>query len=215
MARLTVRRGFTLVELMAVIAIIAVLAAILFSALGEVKKQGKGTVEVSNMHQVFIALTLYEGDHNEWDPRYLTELGGYLKNSEVFSSPLDVYRKPELDGTWVEELFTPCDGGTSPIKVSYAYIRTFFDADTTKPEELLASVRGDSNVGIIASPWLGVPKQFPPSKAAWCGQSAADLLGPIMVGTNQRIDMDGSLYTFPGGKGCYGGCYTSLFLSRN
>ena len=57
------RRGFTLIELLVVIAIIAILAGLLLPALARSKAQAKGVRCKSNMRQVQLGLTLYQGDH--------------------------------------------------------------------------------------------------------------------------------------------------------
>jgi prepilin-type N-terminal cleavage/methylation domain-containing protein/prepilin-type processing-associated H-X9-DG protein len=60
-----VKQGFTLVELLAVIAIIAVLAAILFPVLAQSKARGKTAVCASNLGQIGRAAHLYAGDYDD------------------------------------------------------------------------------------------------------------------------------------------------------
>jgi prepilin-type processing-associated H-X9-DG protein/prepilin-type N-terminal cleavage/methylation domain-containing protein len=56
--------GFTLVELLVVIGIIALLVSILLPALGRSREQAKRVVCLSNMRQMVIAANTYAGDSN-------------------------------------------------------------------------------------------------------------------------------------------------------
>jgi prepilin-type N-terminal cleavage/methylation domain-containing protein/prepilin-type processing-associated H-X9-DG protein len=57
--------AFTLIELLVVIAIIAILAAILFPVYASAKMSAKKTVDLSNMKQISMALTMYADDTDD------------------------------------------------------------------------------------------------------------------------------------------------------
>lgn len=58
------RAGFTLVELLIVIAIIAVLSAILFPVYASAREKARRTQCSSNQHQIAIAIAMYQQDHD-------------------------------------------------------------------------------------------------------------------------------------------------------
>ena len=62
------RQGFTLVELLIVIAVIAVLAALLLPVLGKAKEQGRSTACLSNLRQIGVALQIYVHENNNRMP---------------------------------------------------------------------------------------------------------------------------------------------------
>jgi len=58
-------KGFTLIEVLIVIAIILILAAIMFPVMGIVKGRAKKTQCTANLHQIGMALNFYMAD-NDW-----------------------------------------------------------------------------------------------------------------------------------------------------
>ena len=61
-------KGFTLVELLVVVAIIALLVSILLPALGQARELAKAVVCASNQHQIVVGVLTYEGQCGEMPP---------------------------------------------------------------------------------------------------------------------------------------------------
>ena len=69
---------FTLIELLIVIAIIAILAAMLLPALGKAKNLAKSIKCTSQLKQISTAYFLYVGDYQEWCPRIRVNRNDYI-----------------------------------------------------------------------------------------------------------------------------------------
>ena len=64
------KRGFTLVELLVVIAVIALLAGMLLPALNAAREKGRGTSCLGNLKQIATANLMYAGDNEEYSVPY-------------------------------------------------------------------------------------------------------------------------------------------------
>lgn len=70
------RRGFTLVELLVVVAIIAILLALLLPALGSARERARRVQCISNLRQVSLAFRLFALDHEGKYPWFLRRAEG-------------------------------------------------------------------------------------------------------------------------------------------
>ncbi|MDQ8195577.1 type II secretion system protein [Coraliomargarita sp. SDUM461004] len=80
-------RAFTLIELLATVAITAILLSILLSAFGTVRSKVEIVKSVSNLRQVGMSILTYAGEHNNTLPN-LTEAG---KSNVVSKDLMDPY----------------------------------------------------------------------------------------------------------------------------
>jgi prepilin-type N-terminal cleavage/methylation domain-containing protein len=63
------KKAFTLIDLLVVIAIIAILAAILFPVFAQAKLAAKKSVSLSNQKQIGLGIIMYAGDYDDTYPR--------------------------------------------------------------------------------------------------------------------------------------------------
>jgi prepilin-type N-terminal cleavage/methylation domain-containing protein/prepilin-type processing-associated H-X9-DG protein len=103
------RDGFTLVELLVVIGIIGILAALLVSALNRAKGRARRTVCLNNLRQINLGVRMYSDDSNDKSPgkapgtkfvytgykelmkSYVGLKGASSSRDRLFACPADVY----------------------------------------------------------------------------------------------------------------------------
>ena len=125
------RRGFTLIELMVVIAVIALMAALLFPALNRAKESGRRTACASNLRQLGVALSIYAGENEGSFPlvtvtnRWPAQLYRSYENFDVLLCASDP--TPRVRGA-----------GLRPDEAPRSYVmnlfRDYFDATLTTTE---------------------------------------------------------------------------------
>ncbi|MDH7568917.1 MAG: type II secretion system protein [Armatimonadota bacterium] len=115
--------GFTLVELLTVIAIIAILSGVLLPVLARARAKSYQTQCTNNLRQLYVAYQLYEQEWNGWYPpwhnfrssatmlRYDAEalhsaLNQYLKNRDVWYCKSDPYAKQNVVWSGVDQRYT-------------------------------------------------------------------------------------------------------------
>ena len=88
--------GFTLIEILVVISIIAILAAILFPAFARARENARRASCQSNLKQIGLGFTQYLQDYDERYPMldnhikgWAQQLDPYLKSTQLFACPSD------------------------------------------------------------------------------------------------------------------------------
>lgn len=95
--------GFTLIEILIVITIIAILAALLFPVFARTRENARRTACISNLRQIGMGLLQYLGDNDEQNTRawygssgasnatssykWMDAIFPYVKNEELFNCP--------------------------------------------------------------------------------------------------------------------------------
>lgn len=86
------RRAFTLLEVLVVLALIGILAAIMFPVIGRAREQARRTTCTTQLHQVGLAIALYRQDYTGL-PAHLSNIcPQYLSNPAVLLCPSDAKR---------------------------------------------------------------------------------------------------------------------------
>ncbi len=125
----TTRKAFTLIELLTVIAIIAILAALIFPTFARVAEQRRQSQCMSQMHDIWRALKLYQLDNNKYpaalfglaqnaDGSYYTGSGQPLPADQLTYRPLMTGQKYLRD----RGIFNCPDNGVNDAKTTAAVV---------------------------------------------------------------------------------------------
>jgi prepilin-type N-terminal cleavage/methylation domain-containing protein len=127
-ARLGVRRGFTILELLVVISIVTILTAILMPTLAKVREAGERVQCASNMRQVACALIDYTDENRDRLPtlNYTSEQSIAPRFGEAMALSDDTGRVPDglgrlilgKNGGYLSDprvLYCPCHRGDHPF----------------------------------------------------------------------------------------------------
>lgn len=142
------RSAFTLIELLVVVAIIAVLAAILFPVFAQAKAAAQATTCLSNLKQVGLGTTMYANDHDDTLPMdghsggmegsWLVTLQPYVRTALLYRCPSD--RSVNFD--------RPLPGRLLKRRTSYGTNFYMTAADPENP----SPTHGYANLSQIATP---------------------------------------------------------------
>lgn len=138
--------GFTLTELLVVIAVVAILAAFLFPVFGKVRESARRTACLSNLKQIGLAVAQYTQDSDDaMPPIAYADVEGtttwrqlafaYSKSARVFACPSNVYNA------------VPAIGDGDQFPVSYGANDSVFSSSTAAVG--LGQIENPANVFLV------------------------------------------------------------------
>jgi len=149
--------GFTLVELLVVVGIISILAAILFPTFAQVKERGRMTSCISNLRQISTAFSMYTSDYQSMPPFLASLYGSYLRSGQVLICKADKFkgRAPFTAPDWETDKGFLAIWGRKDMGCSYAYMprAEFWYRTPTGARGLWGDVLGD--LYAHGEPWAG------------------------------------------------------------
>ncbi len=185
-------RGFTLVELLTVISIIAILMSILIPTLGAVKITARKSMSLGNLKAIGHALILYSQDNNDLLPAPIYGESNVPGDAPGSANP--------FQSTWMEELvpYVGSPGDVLHAAGSSAVTITHWPDVLTDPQYLaINSVISDPDTrgyGMITKPYLG-DKTLANATTTYPTQRQQlskihNKSGTIIVGTSNSVTME-------------------------
>jgi len=196
-------KGFTLVELLVVVAIIGILAAILMPALNSAREQARRSSCISNLKEIGLGMNMYAGDWREKFPmssrttadtdedfKRLIASGTYATGPLFYCPSSRESAKSERDQAFqitVDGGLVNCDNINPCISYAYSYGLTLMDdPDSCLVVDMSGNWGGDweedLQVSLIKNhDTAGVNAVFIDGHAEWIGKGA--ILGMIPIAT--------------------------------
>lgn len=186
-------RGFTVLELLGVLAVIAVLVALLLPAVQQAREQARKLQCQNNLRQLGIGLGHYQFLHKTLPP-----------GAVAVTVPINVERAPEGIG-WIGQILPQMGEQAIYLQVNSEEPLSSFPSDTALTNEMaraiddkdsLSAGSGESDAGKFSVPWHPMMSFLQcPSSAGLLGKGFSSYAGCHSSGEKSiDADADGLLY---------------------
>lgn len=147
-ANASIPRAFTLVEILIVLAIIAILAAILFPVFSQVRERARQSTCASNLKQIGVAVLMYTQDHDETLPRW-----GSFNKGDYITDLLNPYlgrggAQSTLSAVWT----CPSRGASADDFNSYGYNYLVLGNVSVDPQPYIARYAWPAGLSSLQEP---------------------------------------------------------------
>lgn len=182
-------RGYSLIEILAGISLLAVLMALLFPLITSMGKNVENAKSVSNLRQIGVLLHTYAGEHGGYIPPRIEQktlpdgrtssglawhsrlvVDGYVQDKSVFFNPKEKYKNWNQ---WVNDPSVPANlkRPTEAWHPVYGYrLNGWPDNSVTSMGNHLPSISHPSQFFIMVESWMvsvGYPGYFVSSDRSW------------------------------------------------
>ncbi len=145
-----ISRGFTLTEILIVLAIVGIIAAMLLPVFAQVREKGRQATCQSNLKQIAAAVSMYVQDSDEMMPQW----GGSFAPNRYITWLLDPYLKTQVAGSsarhgvWI----CPSRSAASNEDNSYGYNYLVLGNTTAATEPYLARYKTPALLSTLEQP---------------------------------------------------------------
>lgn len=174
------RGGFSLIELLVVMGIIALLASLILPSLANARRRGQSAACANNLHQLSVALNLYVDDNDN----HLPVCAWPLPSQGTNQPPLPSITNALLPYVKSRDVFRcPADTSIFPNEhTSYEWNGWLNGASYDDPEDwsdLTKTVVDELFDGRLNTPLMGDAAAFHPAAGIWSGKNACYFDGRV------------------------------------